>query len=921
MPNPKMYLKPRVDFATTAVPGRRYSIPARGDGVLQEGWLYYDRLADLYSQGNLQLQYLMPNQTLEYGAQSPPLVCAINAGRLKGFIPRPFLRQAPQVTTLAKSLILPEPGNWDADYLQHVYGFTPGDRTHVAEVGDAQAYDYLTYWDIVQSADGFLKMTQKGTVTLADAYRFSRVDVGVTTPTSLTTSVDDPYGDQDPGAFLGVCPDPFFVAGFSRQSPDAAALAYFLAQMQVGTMLFRYCTEIVWGSGTWMLACPPQGKPVLYRNANYLPADNWWAFMQPPLWTPCKWDHGDLSEITPTTAAAGGYTYHIGVIDGCVCVAEGGWDGQIAYFDAAKAGWPGEPVVPAGGAWIQNFPGQCTFWLDFPQFPVGALGRGQFWTGDNDLTLVDADVWGAPGDVTRNVNRTPPTVVVAIPGITDNNADIDVYRVPDYPDYLYYVLKMRPGWHTTLDRSDMSGGLPSLMTYTAPFVEAVTVWQSTTLTDNGEPDFADAVEIVPQGLSSEEELEGCRAQSHEFRAYNGQPGFVPPDGMAVPPQGLPRSFLLNPGAQVKVEENWMMRDVVTGEVSQGDTVDVGQFTIVRAERDKLEWSGDATDLLGLAALGRWSRDELNFRGWYLTDALAFICDLLAIGPAQRDFEDLDNAAVVLPTDDSASWKANASFADIMVDMVKRYGQGAVLYYDGTDNTLKTGCRYCRTKRTSDNWQTHQDNGWNSSGCLAADLTRNTSGLSDGVDVHVIDDPDSTGVTAIMAAAVALGPVASDVIFTTKPVRVKTSSLQREGYANELIAKATGPTGLPLQARWRNSEAFDLTNPHSEYIGVRVTGTVLDLGASDKDGNGWTQEAVNDKLAEVAMCVKDGLAGEVEVELALHAEIRVGWVLMLHGGAYGAVDQKHFRITAGRHRVGEMVTVLEGHEMETVLYES
>jgi hypothetical protein len=143
------------------------------------------------------------------------------------------------------------------------------------------------------------------------------------------------------------------------------------------------------------------------------------------------------------------------------------------------------------------------------------------------------------------------------------------------------------------------------------------------------------------------------------------------------------------------------------------------------------------------------------------------------------------------------------------------------------------------------------------------------------------------------------------------VRAKTSSLQREGYANEIVVTGEdAKTGLPLFARWRNAEAFDRTNP--ECVEVRVT-AMVDLG------KGQTLEALNDKAAELAMLAA-AWPLEVEVELVLHAEIRVGWVMQVQGGAYAGVDQKRFRITAARHRAGEMATVLEGHEMATVLDE-
>jgi hypothetical protein len=900
---------------TTDTVGRRYRIVNEAD----EGFFRYDRLGDLLEQSNLQGSFLQPGQTLEYGTVYTPLHVQVKLrgnkagqGDVNGFIPRPFLRQSPQVNSLAKTLVLPE-DTWTTDTVQHNYVFTPGDRYLVPASGETQAYYPLTYWDIVPSADGlFWEMQQKETGDSTTGYRFSKVAVGwpLSELPKCKVSPTDTWVDQDEGTWQGVCPNPFFVAGFRHQAIGEEGQSYLLTQMQAGTLSYEYATQIIWGDETWMLWIPWRGKPKLFRNAAYHSWEPYWHFLYPTQWEECAWTGGDLKEIDPETAANKGYTYHIGVVKGCLCVWEGSWDGNCAYYDASGQG---EPVVPTGRLYMQNYPGQCTYWLDLVQAPLQMeIGRRKFWVGAHGdpnalVQTLEGQVWGGPGDVMRNLNGLEPDETVSLPDLVagSNKCDLDIYCDPETPEYLHYVLTFSPGYHYTIWREGTTGMLANLKTYTLPFVDAVSIWQPTTLTDGGAVAYTVAQETVPQAWVFEDELKESKAQTQSFKVYNGQPGFLP-DNLpeeyeAEPTEGLPRSYRMKPGAQVKLSLTWRMFDTVTGVLSWADLVECGEYTVLRAEPGKMETEVDATCLWGLAALAQWSTGELNFRGWFVKDALEFLCDLLAIGAAQRDFEDLGEGAQVLWTDDSASYKPGKKFAEIMVDLVRRYGQDSVLWYDRSDNKLKTGCKYCRAKRTTTDmgsgvleWMTHKDNGWASSGCLIVDAIRSPA---DSIDYHLVDDPDATGVEE------------GNLYFSIKPVKATVSNLAREGYANEIVVVGRDATGkLPLEARWRNPDAFDL--PDTDYVGVRVT-KVID------NGTGQTQESLNDTLSDA---VATALAWPLEVEavLVLHPEVRVGYVMQVQGGKYAAVNQKKFRITGTRHDVKAQTTLVRGHEIKAAL---
>jgi len=162
-----------------------------------------------------------------------------------------------------------------------------------------------------------------------------------------------------------------------------------------------------------------------------------------------------------------------------------------------------------------------------------------------------------------------------------------------------------------------------------------------------------------------------------------------------------------------------------------ETADFGELFIISEARDAKEAVFTLTDLLGVIALAKWDGAELNFRDWNPAEAIAYLLAHVGVG---TEWMDLENLGVTLEGD---AWRYNfgASIVDIIADIADRGGKGAALFYDRSEKKIRTACKYCRTKRTAGDWHTHQDAGWNSSGCLAADLVRNPA--TAGVDLRTM----------------------------------------------------------------------------------------------------------------------------------------------------------------------------------------
>jgi len=289
----------------------------------------------------------------------------------------------------------------------------------------------------------------------------------------------------------------------------------------------------------------------------------------------------------------------------------------------------------------------------------------------------------------------------------------------------------------------------------------------------------------------------------------------------------------------------------------------------------------------MLSLSEWDRGRLCFVGWNPALAIEFVLQLYGIGP---DWYDIENLGLTLyggqdPSNQTWSWKAETSVVQILTDLAEKGGRGAAIWYDGSDNKIKTGCKYCRTKRSAFNWQSHQDNGWNSTGCRAADITRvqGATGRTDGIDYVIIaSQADASNKTSLNFSEDLVGEV---------------QLLRRGQYANRITVVGQAVDGRPLSAYWRDDDALYEQPDGSlgdKYIGFPVSRTVT-------DHNLQTQDAVNLRLVELAQEL-GAWPFTIHLTVPMHTSIEPGYVIKIEGGKALEANGKIFRIQNRQHDV-------------------
>ena len=851
----------KVELGTTRL--RRYEV-AQGD----EGWMYYDRVADLVKRGQMAGSFFTESQFLEFGSKIPTETITLDRQYLKGAILRPYLRNAPHIVDGSVSTV-------DEAWVKANYAFAPTN---------------WDYWDFTRSEDHlFIECTQKYQYAIGTSQ--ASIDAGTAFPlvtrlaysgAQLGDGVDapyDPYGLPDFDPCVGMCPNGFFAAGLRRQALTDEANEFLTTNLSYSTAQF---TNIVFGNARWALQVPLCGKPRLYENVNSFPAPPGWGYLYPSVWVYRPWTEGNLSAVDPKKAATDGVTYRIGAIGQAICVTESSWDDDFAYYmDPAKR----DPVMPAGPVSIENWPGQCSLWLDLMQFPEDAvLYRYPFEVPSYHEDRQIFTPFGHPATPLPDVDGGQVGTIT--PGVLDG-----------YPNYMHYSVQLDRGQYPSADWLLEHPDVDALLTYTTPFVEAVTAQQDPGLTDNGGPIYVEATNATLDGeMAMESGNSSSQSQSLtvDNRIVTNPPGEydVPADSGWVPTADFA------PGMQVRLSAGWIYetRDSevlpqvwteVDGVVSQGS------FWIVDADRNAKEGRFQLTDMLGCLGLARWTLGDLCGRGWHVKNFVEWLLESQGIGPDWYDLEDLDPAGYINEDSDKATWKLGTPIGQIIAEALDRFG-GAVLWYDGLTNKLKSGCRYCRTARTAATMAAHRDNAWSSSGCLAADAARWGGYATE--DLLLVDMPN-----------VATDPGSLWLALST---RVRTSPLTGGEYANEIIVRgqSADDTKAPIVGYWRNTRGLyrgegDVAD---DYIGFAVP-----FVGEDSSLN--TRADVNNRLVELVMS-KSSWCRTVEVTTPFLPAIKPGHVMRIEGGKAMGAHDCFWRITKVRHGLKAHQTTLEGREI-------
>ena len=255
----------------------------------------------------------------------------------------------------------------------------------------------------------------------------------------------------------------------------------------------------------------------------------------------------------------------------------------------------------------------------------------------------------------------------------------------------------------------------------------------------------------------------------------------------------------------------------------------------------------------------------------MTDAIAWVLEAFGIGPEQYDLE--DTGAILTSGDyEEPLWQPERGrrVLDFLRELVEKGSRHGAIWCE--NGVIKTGCRFCRTKRTPDNWQSHCDNGWQSSGCLAADIER--TGNPDGVDLELYArpsgddfDPDDVGIVVALQRY--------------------TARVDSQDYANYVSVQGRTADGDILTAVAFNQAQID----ELKWLVPRIeTDAALNTQAAV---NARAQDLLNE-LSHKAVFIR----GTVLWEPA----IRPGRVVRVHGAERLGVDGQKFRIVSVSHSI-------------------
>lgn len=692
-----------------------------------EGWILYDDLAELAGYNELVSSMIEEGTYLEFGNKAVTEAIAINRQFLKGIMLRP--------------IIGPYLGEGS---LEDISVLEPADTSSTQESEDGMFTEFL----------------QEASTDIAGE------------PISSSWTFDQ-----------NCCPNVFFAIGIQRQAPTKEMLQ----DLEASDYTDAEWTNILFGGGEWCLHLPLKGEPTLWQFAgNVLRPEGYMAYW-PESWVYRPWTEGQLQSLEARGMADSGVHYRIGGLGNAVCVSEGDFTDNFAYYIAADK----TVAIPSGDIQVTNWPGQSVVRFSPCFFHTATLFRTAVQLPAIRVSDISYHIWahivGGP------VNGG------GVNGIID--------ELEDYPHYLVYTLEIEPYTYPQVITALPPGGQ---WTYTTPFVEAIHLCQEPDLTDNGEPAFTE-IDRDTYSLSANAELEGGRSEMHQVTVDNR----LATDAVAGLAGTIPTAEW-TAGRELKIEAGWIYDSDGTDEEL---TTQLGRYYILDPTRTSTEGTFTVADLLARVSLLHWDEGDLCLRGWNAATAIRFLLRLKGIGP---DWYEIEDTGATLPiqlgeTDQGWTWPAGTPLLDIIQDIAGTAARNATVWYDGQQHKIKTGCRYCRTVRTPANWYSHQDNGWFSSGCPSA------VGITIVASEDDAGDPSSLNVSQDLAGRVEI--------------------INQQQYANRITVIGRARDGRAITARWEDGRTlYDTDSPY--FIGWPITKVI-------EDGNLQTQDDVNRRLVEVS----------------------------------------------------------------------
>jgi len=194
-----------------------------------------------------------------------------------------------------------------------------------------------------------------------------------------------------------------------------------------------------------------------------------------------------------------------------------------------------------------------------------------------------------------------------------------------------------------------------------------------------------------------------------------------------------------------------------------------------------------------------------------------------------------------------------------------------------------------TKRTSSDYLTHQDNGWLSTGCLAADIVR----------------AGGTGIDKILYAN---DPAATETLNIAQAIEVEETALREGEYANRVTVVGADNRGYPRWWRWEHPSAIapDATLD-TQYVGWPISKVERDEGLESISSVYRRSVDLDGKLYGRHTVLRS-------VKGSWITDLFPGMVIQVYGAARQGADGKNYRVLGVKPNPRDMATTIMAREM-------
>lgn len=502
-------------------------------------------------------------------------------------------------------------------------------------------------------------------------------------------------------------------------------------------------------------------------------------------WQPMDWTHGGHHIPEGQAGEIQELIFIISVVRGALCVSMMG-NGQGDSFawcrpggEDSETGWA---FVKSAELRVRHYPGELAVlahplymtetWLTGPDFWVGQdYGNADdTYYDDHNKTLtyrLTARAWGygvAEGGYmgTGRTNYAGDSPDVGAGECCVSVADHEEDGLAT--NYCRYRVHLKPYEHT----STADDGT-EVKSYSSPGCSGVEVQRMAVLTDGGP--LAIAADVTERINRIELEF------ADEFGATEARMRVLNRASTShwANDIGTFRAFHIR---------NHRWREYYPQEEAWRDADATASLEIVWSLEPELQGAHadvPCVDLLGVINHARVHGQVPVGDGWDLHDYIRHVLYLAQVGDAMQTLEDIGvTIPFGTPEKPACVPERGRRFGEWLSYLQDKYGDHGAIWAEG--GSIVTGCRYCGTMRTAADYQSHHDNGWQSSGCLAADIAR--AGES-GIDQELFCNPeDATDPDA-------LGRMAN--------VRVYRATLDDEVFANWVDVAGEDLDGRPLRS--------------------------------------------------------------------------------------------------------------------------